>query len=171
MGGTGCIITTILVMFYLMISGRLLSATEIEETYGFKVLGVLSKDMPQSFHKIIRFGRDKAYLNMTPDEQTDIAAYNIQRCVSENTDILLTGTIGQERLDKVKEALIHKINGICFSCVSNIHRNATSYLQLDKYDNCIMVESVSKSLHSEIDSEVRIFRDHNINVIGVIVIY
>ena len=157
---------------YYVLSGRVLSADELNRRYRIKALSVLPGGQKSGLDaKIASLGNDKAYLNMSEEERIQVAASNFSVYAPEVKDVIVVGSVASETLEKVAGLLQDKIKDVHFACASHINENAASLEALKAHESVILVERALSSAYGEVDREIQQLADWGKTVIGSVVIY
>ena len=155
-----------------VLSGRVLSADELNRRYRIKALSVLPADNKQGLDATLAsFGNDRAYLNMTKEERIQVAASNFSVYAPDVKDVLLVGSVAADTLESVATLLREKIADVRFTCASHINENAASLEALKTQEHVVLVEQALKSSYGEVDREMQQLADWGKTVIGSVVIY
>lgn len=149
-----------------MLSGRVLSAHEIGQRYGIRVLSALSEGKKD---KVLSYGKDRVYLRESIDEQIKTASMSVRSLVQDTTDIIMAGTIGEKALMEVTNRM--KLNLEEYGIIPLPFGNEDFYRMINHKSVVILVEDILDSRYSVIDNEMRILNDLNADVLGVIGIY
>ncbi len=128
--------------------GRLHNGNEIKNKYNYPLLGILpqySKFTPAAF--IDRFINRLENIERIAKEGEAyrLISVNISSLAGQNRNILLTGTIDTNQLQKLTEAISPLLNELKLLAVSNISLTANSLKELTACDAVILVEERQKS--------------------------
>lgn len=159
------ILAYLLVLVYIIISGKILSVDEMQKRYNVRVLSVISTNRERSY--IMKRGIDSRFLCMNREEQLATAVYNISAFAQDNKGVLLLGTIDEKKIKTIADSLKKQGDGYDY-VISCVQEKTEFYKKLKESENVIVVEEVMSTECGNMDYEMRKLSDWNKNVIGII---
>ena len=170
----GIILGAFCVMAWIILSGSVMSADELNRRYrlrGITVLPGAGKNKRSALEKLLlRFGADDAYERMSEEERFALAGSNISAYAGDADSVVLTGSVGSAALEKLKEQLLARIGGKQILCAPHPMRSAESMNTIREHDAVVLVEAAGNSRYSEIDRELEQLKNWGKMPIGSIVI-
>ncbi|MEY8338014.1 hypothetical protein AALB16_08270 [Lachnospiraceae bacterium 62-35] len=159
--------------FIYLMSNRLRLEEELKNWYGFRILGVFALPMKtKPFSSIDRWLERLEGKADRPSEEIVIEriAANIQNYTKEEENIVLTGTVPDEKLNEIRDKLSSRVHNIDISVGLNVIESTNTLHQLAECNGVILVEQRGVSKHTAIQREKEIIDDLKKPVVGCIVI-
>lgn len=178
--GGAFIVFFVWVINYLF-AAKLRLEDDFEKIYGKKLLGNIAVSDTKSkkwFAFVDRFFVQLRHFNQRyfeQEEALDMVAANIRITANKtgNKKIVVVGAAGGEDEKKVTDLLAKKLekDGIELIWSNPILYNAESLEKAVQIGHLVMMERAEKSLYKEIKKEIEICKQHEINLIGCVVVY
>lgn len=168
----GLLVGCFAVAVYLILGNRVFSAEEMNRRYHLREITVFPKsEKMKGFNAFVRrFDADASYLRMPAEERLALAASNLSVYAANEKRIVLTGSVGQQALEKVQRLLADLMENREILCAPNLMRSAASMEMIREQGCVVLVESAVESRYSEIDREMQQLSNWNRDIIGSIVI-
>ncbi|MBQ8329132.1 MAG: hypothetical protein IJX83_05840 [Lachnospiraceae bacterium] len=153
--GGACLMAIALICLVLY-RGAILSTDEIDGEFGLRTLADYSDGKSQ----------DEAGL--------DYMLARLESCTAgmDNKEIGIAGTISGKKLNALAEKLNKQTsgskNGLSFTGLSNIAKDAESYRKLRKMNGVIIAEEVGRSSYNEIRNEIGLIADSGAELLGTV---
>lgn len=176
----GIILACGLIFVFYLFAPALRNSEEIKTLYGVKVIGLVHDSKFQKkklFGFIDRFieklqNRKKKSLSYEQEIQIVCANILLDCQKNEIKEVYLTSSIGEDIPEEVRNTIAMKCeeNGIHITSGNAICYDAEALKQLAQIGNVIFIEKKRNSLYDELYSEISLCKEHNIHVIGMIVL-
>ena len=104
----------------------------------------------------------------------DYMLARLESCTAgmDNKEIGIAGTISGKKLSALAEKLNKQTsgskNGLSFTGLSNIAKDAESYRKLRKMNGVIIAEEVGRSSYNEIRNEIGLIADSGAELLGTV---
>lgn len=174
-GLAGAGATATLLALPLLLSGRLLSYSELFDRYPLNCLAVFP---PQSTRghmfavdRLLLQWRDNSrFSRLDRAERFDIAVENIRIHVAAGERVLLLGTIALPRLQEIQVGLADRLESCTVQAWRFVDQQLASLHEIDQYEHVIMVEEVGISKFRDIENEIQTIQERGKNIVGCIII-
>lgn len=174
-GVLGGVLGGFMIVFFVcvifMMSDKMYMAKDLKNRFRIKLLGIL----PITDGK--KTGRIDSWLNQMEGRGSDVEggreyeliAANIENLAGDAGTILVTGSVGTEKIESVCKGLSGCLANIKIVAGDNLLRCAETLKKLPECDGVILVEQSGKSVCSVVGQEIDAVNDLNKAVIGCIV--
>lgn len=173
-----CIICAYIILRYLL-SPTLRVKDDIQGVYGVPVLGCLN--MNNSFSKIFSFIDRLIYslfkpkdARFTEEEQKRMICAGIRITAQKEklNKIFITGTCCGNDIEEVKNTLCEELKNENSSVISgkSVIYDPESLENMVGSDGVVFIEKIASSFYSDMKKQVELCREHNIRIIGCIVL-
>ena len=167
--------TAILLVLPLLLSGRLLSYSELFDRYPLNCLAVFP---PQSTRghmfavdRLLLQWRDNSrFSRLDRAERFDIAVENIRIHVGAGDRLLLLGTIALPRIQEIQVGLADRLASCTVRAWCFVDQQLASIHEIDQYEHVILVEEVGISKFRDIENEIQTIQERGKNIVGCIII-
>lgn len=174
-GLAGAGATAILLVLPLLLSGRLLSYSELFDRYPLNCLAVFP---PQSTRghmfavdRLLLQWRDNSrFCRLDWAERFDIAVENIRIHVAAGDRVLLLGTIALPRIQEIQVGLADRLASCTVQAWCFVDQQLASLHEIDQYEHIIMVEEVGISKFRDIENEIQTIQERGKHIVGCIII-
>lgn len=174
-GLAGAGATATLLALPLLLSGRLLSYSELFDRYPLNCLAVFP---PQSTRghmfavdRLLLQWRDNSrFSRLDRAERFDIAVENIRMHVAAGERVLLLGTIALPRIQEIQVGLADRLASCTVQAWCFVDQQLASLHEIDQYEYIILVEEVGISKFRDIENEIQTIQERGKNIIGCIII-
>ena len=176
----GIILACGLIFVLYLFAPALRNSEEIKTLYGVKVIGIVHDN---KFQKKRLFGFIDQFIEklqnrrkkcLSYEQEIQVACANILLDCKKNKiqEAFLTSSAGKDISEEVRNAIAMKCEekGIKITLGNAIHYDAEALEQLAQIGNVIFVEKKHSSLYDELYSEISLCKEHDIHVIGMIVL-
>ena len=175
----GIFLMILLYAVRILLKGRILTDDELTLAYGVRNLLTFPAGKGR---KEKRFPVDRlveSLINDSPDmsvaEACDVLIAKAEAFTgasSQNKNIMLTGTIGEGRLNSFASTLSKRAkesgSPLSFSAAPGIDRNASAVRSLRNADACIVVEEIGGSVYREASQEVELILASGTPLLGTV---
>lgn len=167
--------TAILLVLPLLLSGRLLSYSELFDRYPLNCLAVFP---PQSTRghmfavdRLLLQWRDNSrFSRLDRAERFDIAVENIRIHVAAGERVLLLGTIALPRIQEIQVGLADRLASCTVQAWCFVDQQLASLHEIDQYEHIILVEEAGISKFRDIENEIQTIQERGKNIVGCIII-
>lgn len=136
--------------------GKLHGNKSLQYKYGYRLLGAFPRTKKTGFFHCIDRLLDKLSNDYEILEKKEIykrISLNVVNLAGNNKNILVTGTVGIDQLQKIADAIISQDEGLTLTVSEDTCQNPETLNALAKCDAVLLVEQIEKSLSSCIRNE------------------
>ena len=169
----GLILAILWILLSFLVSAKLRSETEIKTLYRVNVLGSIRSGKKNGIDRQIMKWRYHRSGTLTLEQEVDLISANIKiACGNDNTDVYLTGSDMESMPKEILEKLVAtcKEKGVSVVIGKEISYHADALEKMAEVGRVLFVEQIRNSYCDEIYKEVIICMEHEIPVMGMIVI-
>ncbi len=176
----GIILACGLIFVLYLFAPALRNSEEIKTLYGIKVIGLVHDN---KFQKKKLFGFIDQFIEklqnrrkkcLSYEQEIQIVCANILLDCKKNEikEVFLTSSTSEDIPEEIRNAIAMKCEekGIHITLGNAIHYDAEALEQLAQIGNVIFIEKKRSSLYDELYSEISLCKEHDIHVIGMIVL-
>ncbi len=164
----GIFVAVLGLLSFVIFSDIVLSAYELGQRYGVRVLAVLSDDKKKRW---FASGRDGFYLRKSGEEQIKSAVAKIKAYDSRITQIVVTGSIEERILTDIANRLKSACAGLNVSVLTELYESDMAYANSNMDCYVVIVERILGSRYGIVDNEMDILSFLNKSAIGIIGVY
>ena len=174
-GLAGAGATAILLVLPLLLSGRLLSYSELFDRYPLNCLAVFPPQ-PTRGHMfavdclLLQWRDNSRFCRLDRAERFDIAVENIRIHVAAGDRVLLLGTIALPRIQEIQVGLADRLASCTVQAWCFVDQQLASIHEIDQYEHVILVEEVGISKFRDIENEIQTIQERGRNIVGCIII-
>lgn len=173
-GLAGACGAAMLIALSLILSGRLLSYSELFDKYPLTCLTVFpsgpTRRHTRALDRQLLKWRDSSRFNrLDRTERFDIAVEKIRMHVKGGESILLLGTIALPRIQEVQVALAERLVSYTVGTWHFVDQQLATLHEIDQYEHIILVEEVGISKFQDIDNEIQALLERSKKIVGCIV--
>ena len=176
-GILGVVLACIFVLLKYLFSGSLRSEEEIKTLYHSNILGTIRSSMKGKHNKIDRWYAGARYgkagkLSLETEIELICANLKIICKISDNQKVYLTGS----NLSEIPAGIIEKLvtecqtNGLTLIVGKEINYYAKALEEMAETGQVVLIEAMRKSRYKEMYQEVISCREHQLPVLGTIVV-
>lgn len=175
-----CLPCVVLFILYLF-GGRIQDIEDCNREFGIPLLGIVreSERKRKKFEAVdscIFRLRGGIYGRVGLEEQIKIAAANVQAAISaqsfkgELNKILFAGTVEDKDVEALSTKLASKIHGISASSYTQLIFQSEALMDLENYGGVVFIEKRGTSYSRFVEQEMKLAKDRNVTVLGIIVV-
>lgn len=156
-----------------LLTGVLRNGREIREQYGYQLLGVYSRSEKKRFLPFVDrlLERMEGTGNKIPEETvSQCVAANIINLAGEKRNLLLTGTISCEKLERVARSVSSELKDVQLQVMADMNRSPETLRQLAQCDGIVLVEERNVSKNSAVQVEQELIEAVKVPVIGYVLL-
>lgn len=170
----GALLGAFMVIFFVCVifvmSDKLYSSKDLSLRFRVKLLGELMASEKKK-NKIDLFleRMEGRAMKLNEEEALDVVAANILNFAGEKKKLLLTGSIAEDLLEKLKGSLEQRIGGLELIASRDMLQQADTLKRIPQCDGVVLAEQEHTSSLSVINREIELVNDLGKEVIGCIV--
>lgn len=174
-GVLGAVLAILLVLLKYLLSGKLRQEGEIKTLYHNDVLGTVRCSVDRKRNKIDQWYVQSRYGKsgrMTLEQEIDLICANLKISCKDNQNVYLTGSdlqnVPSEVLDKIKSESEKREVSVIIGKEICYHADALE--KLAEIGQVVFIETIRKSGYNDMYQEVIRCREHQIPILGTIVV-
>lgn len=175
-GVLGGVLGGFMMVFFICVvfvmSDKVYSAKELKRRSGLKVLGTFPATGKKKMGVIDRFiSRMEGLANdVSEEEEAALVAANISNYANEVKELLVTGTIPEEKIAEITRRLTDKLPGMKVFSSPNMLKNVETLKVLPSCDGVVLIEQAGLSTYGMLGQEMEKVQDLQKELIGCIII-
>lgn len=171
----GAVLGSFMIAFFVcvafLMSDKVYSSKEIRTRFPLKVLGVLPARIAKKKNSIDDLldrleGRPR---NINEEKEYELIAANIRNYSSEVKNLLVTGSISEDRIAQVKERLSEQLPDLTIVSTGNMLQKAEALKKLPECDGVVLVEQANTTVYGVLSQEIEKIVDLKKEIVGFVV--